>query len=73
MAHTLGRPGASRAVGRANGMNRIAIVIPCHRVVNKDGNLCGYGGGLWRKRILLELERAGAKSVGSARFTVADR
>jgi AraC family transcriptional regulator of adaptative response/methylated-DNA-[protein]-cysteine methyltransferase len=60
MARTLGRPGASRAVGRANGMNCIAIVIPCHRVVNKDGNLCGYGGGLWRKRILLELKRTGA-------------
>jgi len=59
LARTVGRPAASRAVGRANGMNRIAIAIPCHRVVNKDGNLCGYGGGLWRKRILLELERAG--------------
>ncbi len=60
LAVQVGRPGASRAVGRANGMNRIAIVIPCHRVVNKDGNLCGYGGGLWRKRILLDLERTGA-------------
>ncbi|PWU06861.1 MAG: XRE family transcriptional regulator [Terriglobia bacterium] len=64
LARIVGRPGASRAVGRANGMNRIAIVIPCHRVVNKDGNLCGYGGGLWRKRILLDLERTGA-SVGA--------
>ena len=45
-----------RAVGRANGMNRIAIVIPCHRVVNADGKLGGYGGGLWRKNWLLELE-----------------
>jgi AraC family transcriptional regulator, regulatory protein of adaptative response / methylated-DNA-[protein]-cysteine methyltransferase len=69
LARTVGRPGASRAVGRANGMNRIAIAIPCHRVVNKDGNLCGYGGGLWRKRILLELERAGAPAA-SSRFTV---
>ena len=43
--------------GRANGMNRIAIVIPCHRVVNADGKLGGYGGGLWRKNWLLELER----------------
>jgi len=49
-------PGAQRAVGRANGMNRIAIVIPCHRVVNSDGKLGGYGGGLWRKHWLLALE-----------------
>ena len=46
-----------RAVGRANGLNRIAIVIPCHRVINKDGGLGGYGGGLWRKERLLDLER----------------
>ena len=50
---------AQRAVGRANGSNRIAIVIPCHRVVNKNGALGGYGGGLWRKAVLLRLERAG--------------
>jgi len=48
---------ASRAVGRANGQNRIAIVIPCHRVVNTGGSLGGYGGGLDRKRLLLDLER----------------
>jgi len=47
---------AVRAVGSANGRNRIAIVIPCHRVVNKGGGLGGYGGGLWRKQTLLELE-----------------
>ncbi len=46
-----------RAVGTANGMNRIAIVIPCHRVVNKGGKLGGYGGGLWRKQRLLGLEQ----------------
>ena len=57
LAATVGRPGAQRAVGKANGDNRIAIVVPCHRVVLKDGTLCGYGGGLWRKRRLLELER----------------
>jgi AraC family transcriptional regulator of adaptative response/methylated-DNA-[protein]-cysteine methyltransferase len=45
-------------VGRANGMNRIAIVIPCHRVVNADGKLGGYGGGLWRKNWLLNHERS---------------
>ena len=59
IARTLGQAGASRAVGRANGMNRIAILIPCHRVVNQNGELGGYGGGLWRKRILLDLERTG--------------
>lgn len=57
LARTLGRPGSARAVGRANGMNRLAIIIPCHRVVRADGTLCGYGGGLWRKKRLLELEQ----------------
>jgi len=57
VADDIGVPGAQRAVGRANGMNRIAIVIPCHRVVNKGGKLGGYGGGLWRKQFLLDLER----------------
>jgi AraC family transcriptional regulator of adaptative response/methylated-DNA-[protein]-cysteine methyltransferase len=58
LAHRVGQPGASRAVGSANGRNRIAIVIPCHRVVNKDGQLGGYGGGRWRKQKLLDLEQA---------------
>ncbi len=57
IAQKLGRPDARRAVGRANGDNRIAIVIPCHRVVGADGSLTGYGGGLWRKQHLLELEQ----------------
>lgn len=57
IARALGQPGAVRAVGSANGRNRIAIVIPCHRVVNADGRLGGYGGGLWRKKRLLDLER----------------
>ncbi len=57
LAWSVGAPGAQRAVGHANGMNRIAIVIPCHRVVNKGGKLGGYGGGLWRKQLLLDLER----------------
>jgi len=56
MAEQLGRPGASRAVGRANGMNFISIVIPCHRVIRADGSLCGYGGGLWRKQWLINHE-----------------
>ena len=59
IAREVGSPAAVRAVGRANGMNRIAIVIPCHRVVNKSGELGGYGGGLWRKRRLLHLESRG--------------
>jgi AraC family transcriptional regulator of adaptative response/methylated-DNA-[protein]-cysteine methyltransferase len=57
LAEAIGASGAQRAVGRANGQNRIAIVIPCHRVVNKNGQLGGYGGGLWRKEFLLNLER----------------
>ncbi len=60
LARRLGVPGASRAVGRANGMNRIAILIPCHRVIAADGGLGGYGGGLWRKLRLLETEGAWA-------------
>ena len=67
LARTLGRPGASRAVGRANGMNRIAILIPCHRVVNQNGELGGYGGGLWRQRILLELEKEGRSLISPRR------
>lgn len=57
LAKDVGRAGAQRAVGTANGKNRLAIIIPCHRVVNKDGKLGGYGGGLWRKQFLLDLER----------------
>lgn len=57
LAGELGRPTAARAVARAVGDNRIAILVPCHRVVGADGSLTGYGGGLWRKRRLLEIER----------------
>jgi AraC family transcriptional regulator of adaptative response/methylated-DNA-[protein]-cysteine methyltransferase len=57
LAQRVGIPGAVRAVGTANGMNRIGIIIPCHRVVNKCGKLGGYGGGVWRKQWLLDLER----------------
>jgi AraC family transcriptional regulator of adaptative response/methylated-DNA-[protein]-cysteine methyltransferase len=56
-AAAMGKPRAVRAVARANGDNRIAVVIPCHRVIGSDGSLTGYGGGLWRKRFLLDLER----------------
>ena len=50
-------PKAIRAVARANGDNRIAIIVPCHRVIGKDGKLVGYGGGIWRKQFLLNLEK----------------
>jgi AraC family transcriptional regulator of adaptative response/methylated-DNA-[protein]-cysteine methyltransferase len=55
-----------RAVARANGDNRIAIVIPCHRVIGSDGKLCGYGGGLWRKKVLLDLEQKGRGMMQTA-------
>ncbi|MCB0684203.1 MAG: methylated-DNA--[protein]-cysteine S-methyltransferase, partial [Saprospiraceae bacterium] len=57
LAATIGRPQAVRAVGRANGKNCLAIIVPCHRVIGADGKLTGYGGGLWRKQWLLEHER----------------
>ena len=58
LAERIGSPGAARAVGLANGKNPISIVIPCHRVVGANGNLTGYGGGLDRKKQLLDLELA---------------
>ncbi|HFK4063495.1 TPA: bifunctional transcriptional activator/DNA repair enzyme AdaA [Kluyvera ascorbata] len=57
LAETLNKPTAARAVAAANGANRIAIVIPCHRVIGKDGSMTGYGGGVARKRWLLEHEK----------------
>lgn len=56
LAARIGQPKAVRAVANANGQNRINILIPCHRVIGKNGELTGYGGGLWRKRLLLERE-----------------
>lgn len=64
VAAALGRPDAVRAVARANGANQIALVVPCHRVIGADGSLIGYGGGLWRKQRLIELE--GSYRKGSA-------
>jgi methylated-DNA-[protein]-cysteine S-methyltransferase len=58
LASAIGSPAAVRAVGLANGRNPIALVIPCHRVIGSDGSLTGYGGGLPRKRYLLDLESA---------------
>jgi O-6-methylguanine DNA methyltransferase len=70
----MNRPTAVRAVGRANGDNRMAIIIPCHRVVGSDGRLTGYGGGLWRKQALLELEqRVSGNRSGRLRFEDAGR
>jgi AraC family transcriptional regulator of adaptative response/methylated-DNA-[protein]-cysteine methyltransferase len=60
LAQAIGRPGAVRAAGTANGANQFAIVIPCHRVINANGELGGYGGGVPRKRWLLEHERSAA-------------
>ena len=57
-AQTLGEVKKVRAVANANGMNKIAIIVPCHRVIGSDGTLTGYGGGIWRKQKLLELEGA---------------
>lgn len=61
LAAEMGRPDATRAVARANGANPIAIAIPCHRVLGADGALTGYGGGLWRKQALIEMERGYAR------------
>jgi len=57
IARRVGKPGAARAVGLANGQNPIAIIVPCHRVIGANGSLTGYGGGLDRKVTLLDLER----------------
>jgi methylated-DNA-[protein]-cysteine S-methyltransferase len=64
LARRVGVPAAARAVGTANGLNPIAVIVPCHRVIGADGSLTGYGGGLERKRFLLDLE-AGALSLTS--------
>lgn len=57
IARRVGQPSAIRAVARANGANQLALIIPCHRVIGADGSLTGYGGGLWRKQRLLEIEQ----------------
>jgi methylated-DNA-[protein]-cysteine S-methyltransferase len=69
LAEQIGRSGASRAVGLANGKNPIGVIVPCHRVIGSTGSLTGYGGGLDRKRFLLDLEfrsRSGAPAGPSA-------
>ena len=62
LARRIGDPGAARAVGLANGRNPLPVIVPCHRVIGADGSLTGFGGGLDRKRKLLELE-AGLASL----------
>ena len=62
LARRVGDPGAARAVGLANGRNPLPVIVPCHRVIGADGSLTGFGGGLDRKRALLELE-AGVASL----------
>lgn len=69
IAAELNNPGASRAVGRANGANYMSIIIPCHRVIESNGKLRGYGGGLWRKKHLLELEKSHSKVEGELDLT----
>lgn len=68
IAEQVGAPGSARAVGLANGRNPIAIIVPCHRVIGASGSLTGYGGGLDRKKTLLELE----KSRASVNLTLFD-
>jgi methylated-DNA-[protein]-cysteine S-methyltransferase len=68
IAEQIGAPGSARAVGLANGRNPIAIIVPCHRVIGASGSLTGYGGGLSRKKTLLELE----KSQASINLTLFD-
>jgi len=62
LATQIGQPSAVRAVARANGMNRLALVVPCHRVIASDGSLSGYGGGVWRKAALIAHERLAASA-----------
>lgn len=70
LAASIGRPTATRAVARANGDNRLAILIPCHRVIAADGGLSGYGGQPWRKQWLLEHERAWPRKAVGAESTL---
>jgi methylated-DNA-[protein]-cysteine S-methyltransferase len=67
IARRIGQPSAARAVGLANGRNPISVIVPCHRVVGANGTLTGYGGGLERKRVLLELEQGQLVMSGAQR------
>jgi methylated-DNA-[protein]-cysteine S-methyltransferase len=67
LADRVGHPSAVRAVGAANGSNPVAVILPCHRVIASDGTLCGYGGGLDRKRWLLDHEGAPSRRLARGR------
>lgn len=69
VARAIGKPDSVRAVGTANGANPIAIIIPCHRVIGTNGSLVGYGGGLEKKKLLLELESVGTPSLFGAELS----
>jgi methylated-DNA-[protein]-cysteine S-methyltransferase len=73
LAASIGRPGAARAVGLANGRNPFAIVVPCHRLIGSNGSLVGYGGGLERKRWLLAHERGEPRRRPASRGSSATR
>ena len=72
LAASIGHPGASRAVGTANGLNPVGIVVPCHRVIAADGSLAGFGGGIDNKRWLLEHEGATVQQVLKSVVTPSD-
>ncbi len=72
LAHAIGRPNASRAVGTANGANPISIIVPCHRVIAASGALTGYAGGLAAKRWLLDHERRHVASAGAGGSRLVD-
>lgn len=65
IAQQIGSPGASRAVGLANGHNPVGIIVPCHRVIGANGSLTGYGGGIHRKKQLLEMEKSRTSPVAT--------
>ena len=73
IAEQIGSPGAFRAVGLANGRNPIGIIVPCHRVIGANGSLTGYGGGLERKQVLLELERPKRQRTRISRWALYPR
>ena len=70
VAAAISEPKAVRAVGRANGDNKLCLIVPCHRVIGADGTLTGYGGGLWRKQWLLDHERAHTGARGQLALDV---
>jgi methylated-DNA-[protein]-cysteine S-methyltransferase len=72
IAGGIGKPTATRAVGAANGRNPLAIIVPCHRVIGKDGTLTGYGGGLDRKQWLLRHEAAVLERRGKSRSALSE-